>query len=187
MRSWFFALALVPLCLISFETRIEAKASYFYPTDATTREIMGAGALAGIESSFQAYKGLYPWLSVSVFPKGGHSIGERFDTSIRWVPIGLGLKYLFKRGWLSPYAGAGMLPSYLYTKDEAPGVKVVRNKWGFGGIFKAGFYIDIDSFFIDLFADYSILKIGFSDTNKTYGRTADLSGFSGGGGLGIRF
>ncbi len=187
MRSWFFALVLLPFHLISFETRLEAKASYFYPTDSTTRQIMGSGVLIGAESSFQAYRGLYPWLSASVFPNRGHSIGERFNTKMRLVPIGVGLKYLFDAGCLSPYIGAGFLPSYLYCKDEAPAVKRVRKKWGLGGIFKTGLCIDASWFFVDLFAEYMLLKFDFSDTEKTYGRKADLSGLSAGGGLGVRF
>ena len=116
--------------LFSNEILLEGKISYYRPTDSTTRDIMGHGALFGLETSFQAYEGLYPWLSVSILPNSGHSQGENNKTSMYFVPIGIGLKYLFTiRPTYRVYLGAGMLPAYLHTRDRGP-VERVRTKWG---------------------------------------------------------
>jgi outer membrane protein len=189
MKTPKFALVLTLLFLnlSANEYLLEGKISYFRPTDRITREIMGSGALYGIEGTFQAYDWLYPWISVSIFPKKGHSIGDHNKTDIYFIPIGIGLKAIATwRSKFRPYVGIGMLPTYLHTHDHSTVVSS-RHKWGFGGIFKGGCLIDINRFFIDLFADYTLLSIDFSNTDRTIGRKANLDGFSIGGGIGYRF
>jgi len=189
VKHWIFIIFLLfsTSKLIANDILLEGKISYYYQTDSTTRKIMGNGVLYGLESSFQAYCGWYPWLSVSILPNSGHSIGERNNTTMYLVPIGVGLKYLYEFGCYSTiYVGAGALPAYLYTHDRAP-VKRVRTKWDIGGIFKAGYLVDMNCFFLDIFLEYLLLTMNFSDTDKTAGRDADLSGLSAGGGIGYRF
>lgn len=189
MKCWIFGLLMLflPSHLLANNIWLEGKISYLYQTDKTTRKIMGNGALYGIESTFQAYKAIHPWVSVSILPNWGKSIGERNKTSMYFVPIGVGLKYLFQIGHAKTiYFGAGALPSWLYEHVHVP-IKRVRTKWDIGGIFKAGLLVNVDGFFVDFFLEYLQYTSTFSNTNKSEGRQADLSGLSSGGGIGYRF
>ena len=187
MRAALLSLMLLGSTVFANEYLLEGKISYYYPTDHTTREIMGGGALYGLEASFQAYRWLYPWISLSIFPKKGHSIDEHNKTDIYFIPVGIGLKAIATwSGTYRPYAGIGILPTYLHTHDHST-VVYSRHKWGIGGLFKAGCLIELNSIFLDLFADYTLLSIDFSNTDRTIGRKAVLDGFSAGGSIGYRF
>lgn len=88
------------------------------------------------------------------------------------------------------YVGAGGLATWLKLRDHSPFVIPKSEKWGFGGIVKAGAIIDFcEGFFADLFVDYSILNISFHNTGggRVTRQTAHLSGVSAGVGLGYRF
>jgi hypothetical protein len=107
------------------------------------------------------------------------------------VPVAAGLKYLFSNAdWLDIYLGAGVLGTYLHTKDHSPFVVKSVHKWGVGGIWKLGglFYL-YKGLFLDIFADYSYIKIHFHHTHggKLVRHTADVSGVSAGGGIGWKF
>lgn len=172
-------------------TLIEAKAGYFHPTCGNFRRIYSGGGIYGIEASCQAWKGLYPWISGSFFSQSGHSMGDRSRTIVTFVPIGYGLKYIFScNRYLDVYAGAGGTITYLNMKDRSSYVTPSVSKWGSGGIVKAGFLVHPTNWlFFDLFSDYSFIKIAFrNDHHGNLMRHAvDLSGFSFGGGIGIRF
>jgi hypothetical protein len=189
MKKTLIALALMisPCALKAFDALLEGKAACYYPVDSTTRDIMGIGPLFSLEGSFRAYRGLYPWLSIGLMPNSGHSIGEHHETTVYWMPIGVGLKYLFTIDRFNPYFGGGILPAYLHTHDKSPTVQRVRHFWGVGGVLKAGCLINASRFFFDLFFEYTILRIGGSSTAKTLGRTANLDGIASGGGFGYRF
>ena len=167
----------------------EAKAAYFYPTHHRFRDIHSGGGLYSIEASMQTWDQLYSWASVGYFQESGSSIGEKRKTKIQMVPLTLGLKYILPTKCLSPYLGAGLLVSYVDIRNHSPYVRKKDSKWGVGGICKLGCLADISqSFFIDVFCDYSYLKVTFGDHHqKVLRHKTDLSGLSFGGGLGYRF
>jgi len=171
---------------------VEGKAGYFYPTSHKFRKIYGNGnGIYGLEVSCQAWKGLYGWASGSYFTDWGRSVGEKNRTRVTLVPLAAGLKYLFLVcSHLDLYVGAGVLGTYLHTKDHSPFVIKSVSKWGVGGIWKAGALVEIyKRLFADVFLDYSYMKISFHNTHhgKLVRHTADVSGVSAGGGIGYRF
>ena len=74
----------------------EVKVSYFYSTNADFKNIYSSGGgLYRLETSLEAYKNLYPFLSVGYFETSGHSQGQQSPTKLKMVPISPGLKYFF--------------------------------------------------------------------------------------------
>src|SRR5579885_1138651 len=141
---------------------LEAKGSLFVPTNDTFRHIYNVGGMFNVELSFQIYEGIFGWASGGVFFKKGHSIGECDKTCAVIVPVAAGLKYLWHFDLGDLYLGAGVLAADLHTKDGSPFVITHREKWGVGGIAKAGFLFDLPrSFFADVFTDYSFVKVHF--------------------------
>jgi hypothetical protein len=189
MRTFlFFILLGLSLQLHAADVRLEAKAAYFAPTNQTFRQIYGGGGLYNLEFSAQTWGGLYAWGSAGFFRQSGYSIGGHDRTSITFVPLGIGLKYLFTCKNTRPYLGIGIQPTYLHIRDDSPYVIPSSNKWGVSGIIKSGLMIDLtDRLFFDLFVDYSFIKVPFSNQGPILRNAADLSGFSFGGGLGRRF
>jgi len=181
------------ITLVSFsslhaaEVLTEIRAAYFHPTDSRFQDIYSGGGQYSIETSVQTgCKQLYPWAGVGYFHKSGCSIleipgitSEGDSTHITIVPIGLGLKYLFPIDCICPrpYLGAGVLFSYVHIHNDCSFITQAQSDWGIGGIIKAGFFSDITHcVFLDLFVDYSYMKVDFN-----------LSGFTIGGGIGYRF
>lgn len=172
--------------LLAKDVYLEGRVSFFYPTSKTTRTIMGNGALYAIESTFQANKYLYPWLSVGILPNWGHSIGERDKTSMILIPIGAGLKLFYPFGPSRIYLGVGHVAGYLHTHNHTTTVPS-RSRWDLGVYFKSGYIYTAGAFFFDIFFDYLLLRVHSSDSRRTLGRTADVSGLSIGAGLGYKF
>jgi hypothetical protein len=196
-RSVFWCIAVVSQIVLvniaqAIDTFAEVKAAYFRPSDDKFRRIYNEGAIYGGEVSCQAWKNLYGWASANYFHKSGTSIGRAGGntTNITFVPLGLGLKYLFPIRFVDVYAGGGILSTYLHMDDHSHHVIKSNSKWGVGGIVKAGAIFNVDKhFFIDLFSDYSFMKVDFHNTHggKVVRHDADLSGWSIGLGIGYRF
>jgi opacity protein-like surface antigen len=168
---------------------VEAKAAYFRPTSPVFRDIYSDGGIYGAEVSCQAWKELYGWVSGSVFHKTGSSLGSHDSTKVTFVPIGLGLKYLFPIDPVDLYLGGGILATYLHLTDDSPYVIHERSKWGVGGIIKGGLLFNITHHvFIDVCSDYSWTQVGFHDTHHHHivSHDANLSGWSIGAGVGYR-
>jgi hypothetical protein len=172
---------------------VEAKIGYFYPTDAKFRHIYSnGGGIYGFEVSCQAWKEFYGWASGSYFTQTGRSQGEHHRTRITLVPLAAGLKYVipFCEKRLDLYGDIGFVTTYFHTHDHSRYVIKSNSKWGTGGVWRIGClgYV-YDSLFIDVFADYTYTKIHFhnTDNGRVIRRTADISGFSWGAGIGYRF
>jgi hypothetical protein len=170
---------------------IEAKAACFISTNHLFKKIYHRpGGIYGLEATFQLCDELYGWTSGSFFTQKGYSINGHNRTRVTFVPIGFGIKYLIACSNMDFYAGAGVLATYLQTKDDSPFVFHRPSKWGVGGIWKAGCNIYLSPcIFLDIFADYSYIKIGFNNTNNgTIQRhKGNLSGASLGAGIGYKF
>jgi hypothetical protein len=180
--------------LQSRDVLLEFKGAYFLPTDSVFKKIYHGGALYGPEITVQLCcdANVYGFVSVDFLQKNGKSIGFNSPTKVRLIPLGVGLKYFVPFCFGDFYVGLGFQPTYLHTKDDSPLVIPKHSKWGFGGIAKIGSYFDLPhNFFIDLFIDYSFVKVPFHNTHAPTGpvvpRTANVSGAIFGAGVGYRF
>lgn len=187
---------ITPLC--ARDVILEFKAAYFLPTDSVFKHIYHNGsALWGPELTVQLCenKNWYGFASIDYFQKHGRSLGLCDATKVSLLPLGVGLKY-FVPVWCDRadfYLGLGFQPVYVRTKNCAELVSTKQSRWGFGGIAKAGTYWYLPcNFVIDLFVDYSFVKVGCknsctSSAGTVTSRKANVSGAIFGGGIGYRF
>jgi hypothetical protein len=183
--------------LISRHTLLEFKAAYFLPTNDVFKHLYNGSAEYGPELTVQLCedKNWYGFLSIDYFEKKGRSLGLCDFTKVSLLPLGVGLKY-FVPFWCDRadfYLGLGFQPVYVQTKNCTDTSITKQHRWGFGGIAKAGtyWYLPCD-FFIDLFIDYSFVKVGCKQrclpAHETITpRKANVSGALFGGGIGYRF
>ena len=80
----------------------------------------------------------------------------------------------------------------MHVRNDSPFVIARQTKWVFGGIAKAGAYIDLScNFVLDLFIDYSFAHVSSHNANAPAGPIVPLkSSISGaifGAGFGYRF
>lgn len=183
-------MSFVPLCA-RHDVIVEGKAAYFFPTNSRFRDIYGNGSgQYGAEVTFRLFRQLYGFTSADFFNKKGKSINFCNSTTVNIINVGIGLKYLVPFCVGDFYVGLGALPTRLHTTDCSPYVIKNRTKWGCGGIAKVGAYFDLPkSFVIDVFADYSFVKIPFNCCPKLNlaGHSAHANGLSVGAGVGYRF
>lgn len=189
MKLYYLLFAIA--CMLSAtEVLTEAKAAYFRPTNSTVRDIYGsAQGLYTLEISPQLWKNLYGFTSGSFLYLRGHSTVDNSATTLYCIPIGLGLKYLWKVSRADIYLGAGALGAYSHTKNDSPYVFETTARWGYGGVFKLGTLVNKNAFFFDFFTEYTIIHIPFSNTRNgtIVPQNGDLSGWSLGAGIGYRF
>jgi outer membrane protein W len=193
LATYFFIslMLIIPIC--ARDVILEFKAAYFLPTDSVFKQIYHNGsALCGPEVTFQLCnnKNWYGFASIDYFQKKGHSIGLCDFTKVSLLPFGVGLKYfvpiLCDRADF--YIGLGFQPVYVRTENCVECVSVKQSRWGFGGIGKVGTYWYLPrNFVIDLFVDYSFVKVGCKNSCQLTPRKADVSGAIFGIGLGYRF
>lgn len=174
--------------LQAMDSLIEAKGAFYYPTSSTFRQIYSSEGMFGLEASFKTWRQLYSWASGSVFMKNGHSIGLGDRTRIVFYPIGAGIKYLFPVDWMDFYLGGGPLGVYMHIHDHASTVTPKTCRWGGGGIVKGGAILNISHYlFFDFFTDYSFLYVPIPKRQNMITHNANLSGWSIGAGVGLRF
>jgi len=175
--------------LYAGDTSLQAKAAYFYPTSGRFQDIYSGGGIYGLEFNGSVWRQLHIWTSIDFFSKNGHSIGENDKTNIFFMPIGLGLKYIYDIKNFSFYFGAGAITTYFRTKDYNPYVIPIVSKWGIGAIIKTGCFLKLPHHvFLGLNVDYSFMNIKFHTINAGLPRyDADLSGVTVGGSIGYLF
>jgi opacity protein-like surface antigen len=193
LRSFLVIALCAHISLAARDILLEFKAAYFLPTDSDMRHIYNnGGALYGPEVTFKLGDSAnwYGFASIDYFQKNGRSLGLCDTTQVSLLPLGIGLKYMASYcGWRHFYVGLGFQPVYLKTENCSPFVIQKTSKWGFGGIAKIGAYFDLPkNFVIDLFFDYSFVKVDCSScSDLVIPVKADISGAIFGVGLGYRF
>lgn len=185
-------LFVVSQALLARDILLEFKAAYFWPQDSCVRSIYGnGGALYGPEVTFGLCEetNWYGFASIDFFNKSGRSVGLCDVTKIRVMPVALGAKYFVPFCYGDFYVGLGFQPTHLKTINCSEFVAQTTSKWGFGGIAKVGSYFDLPcNFFVDLFLDYSFVKVGCTNCAvDTVPLKANLSGVIFGAGIGYRF
>lgn len=173
---------------------IEGKVGYFWPMNDVFKSMYGGGVIYGVEASFRFYKDLYFWFDANYFSESGRTLTGRSSTRLRFVPLGAGLKFLFRvnRRGDGLYLAAGVLPGYAHVYTDSPYLITNQSNWGVGGAFKSGFLVSVyDCIVFDFFVDYKYLKITFKkrcdEDRFIYCRTGNLSGLTAGFGLGFKF
>lgn len=187
-----YILFFLNLSIFSRDILVEFKGAGFVPTDCTVRDIYGHGAaLFGPEATVQLChnKRWYGFANIDFLTKRGHSIGLCEPTRMQLVPLAFGIKYFTPFCYGDFYLGLGFQAANLITINCSNFVAQNTSKWGFGGIAKLGAYIDLPRcFFIDLFIDYSFVKIKCDRcSDSVVLPKVNLSGVILGAGLGYRF
>lgn len=175
--------------LSAVETLIEAKASYFGATDSQFRKLYGNGTgLYGVEASFRAWKNLFPWISLDFAHKNGHSLGYFSETNIFFMPVGMGLKYMFPVKMIDFYTGIGGLLTFVQSHDHSHYVKQKKNSFGGGAICKFGAIFNCKkNLFLDFFGSYSWQFIPAIHHQGVVPLWGNLSGWGAGLAIGYRF
>lgn len=139
---------------------IELRGGYLSPSDADFKSIYGGGWMFGAEITVGFGAGLDAWLSGDYFAKTGSLTFTKEETKLTLIPIGVGLRYKFLKGWVKPYLGAGAR-YYLYKESNIIGTV---NKGGIGFLGKLGVNLEFTpSLMFDVFAGYSVCKMKPAD------------------------
>jgi opacity protein-like surface antigen len=185
MKALIFLLLLTFGPLQSAEWIAELRAGYFYPTSKKFREIYRQGGPEGeVEVSKSFSENWIGWGNINYFQRSGRSKGFHDRTTIRMLPLSLGLKYQFQFcNCFSPYIGAGVTYTFLNVKNAAHFVKRHVSREGFGFVLKSGVNINLsEDFLLDLFLDYYYQDVRFHDKHRV-----EVGGLRTGIGLGYRF
>jgi opacity protein-like surface antigen len=157
---------------------IQARGSYFSPSDEVFRGIYGYGTSWGGEISFAVTKRLAAWAGGDYIIRTGKLPFTEDETKIRIVPLSAGAKYFLAFGRLRPYVGAG-LGYFQYRETNSIGT-VEKGNIGFLG--RAGVVVNLGAtFFMDLQGGWSTCRVQPLDV------AANIGGFSLGLGLGFEF
>lgn len=197
IRAVVIVLLFVSSAVDARDILLEFKGAYFLATDCVFKNIYDkGGALYGPEVTFQLGESnqWYGFASIDYFKKDGNSIGLSTPTKVELIPLGIGVKYMQPShcGRYNFYLGLGFQPVHTKVTNCSPYVPATQTKWGFGGIAKTGVYVDLThNFLLDLFIDYSFVKVNFDAAQIPAGPVTpfktDISGAIFGVGLGYRF
>ncbi len=168
LKQVMLVLVFMSTSLIAHDILLEFKGAYFLSTGSHFKKIYNhGGALCGPEVTFSLSdeedwcEDWYGFASIDFLTKKGHSIGLCTPTKVYMVPLAFGAKYLVPFRCGDFYVGLGLQAVYLKTKNFSPFVIPCTSEWGVGGIAKIGSYFDLPhDLFIDLFIDYSFVKVG---------------------------
>lgn len=177
---------------------LEFKGAYLLPTNHTLRKAYNNGsALYGPELTVQLgkkhhwTKNIYAFMGADYFQKEGHDLGLCDSTTLRLVPLTLGLKYMIPMTRRADfYLGLGFESLFVQAQSHRACVTAEKNLWTFGGITELGTYIDVTHHvMLNFFFNYSFIN---AKTDSFYGHTrtgctVDLSSALFGVGLGYRF
>lgn len=149
---------------------LEFKGGAFIPTGCDFRTIYGSATFfVSPEFSWQVveHANWYIFASAGYAEKDGKSVGLCTPTKTRLVPLGIGVKYFFQDLHADfcknhkVYLGLGFQPVLLQTNNCSEFVQRTTSQWGFGGVAKFGYMLDLPkNFFLNFFADYSFVNVG---------------------------
>ena len=131
---------------------IEAKGSYYQPTDQYFKDIYGSGMTYGGEIGITLWKGIGIWAGGDYFSKKGELTFTEESTEIKIIPLYAGIKYQLREGKIAPYIGLGI--GYFQYKETNPLGKVDKGDIGYIGQVGCLFKI-IGGLFFDIKGSYS--------------------------------
>lgn len=218
-----FAWDLLDSCSLWEDISLEARVAYYHPSSHRVRKIYkngwadyqlelskGFGFGCGCEKNWRV------WAGVSGFSVSGRSYLSCYDqwgnatncsfcgefsenqfrdrTTLRMIPVSLGVKYVFNVDpCLSLYLGGAACYSFLRIRDHSNYVHehVRKNDWG--GLIQSGLYYRVTPcIYVSAFADYLFQYFHFSDHYVSGSRYVErnnlnMSGYKLGVGLGVVF
>jgi hypothetical protein len=145
------------------------------------------------ETGYRFWKPLTVWLDAGYFQKKGHALGGSQELRLKLASMTLGLKGLFYWGnSFAFYASAGPRLFMMLLHNDSTFVRSEDNQISLGGGFNLGFWVFplpwVRDLFLDLFVDYSWKNMGIDkDENSSFNFDVNVSGLTGGLGLGYRF
>ncbi|PCI78184.1 hypothetical protein COB21_01575 [Candidatus Aerophobetes bacterium] len=178
----------------------EGKVSYFMPSSSQVSNIYHNGWLNyQVSATYLFPIGLGKEHKIGVFSSlnylhsRGESLGGDYSTRIRILPLTLGLRYLYAFYFddieLDVYGNLGARYNWINIRNHCPYVETSVNPNCFGGVAELGAIAAFAKYFlINVFMDYSVANTSSSVSKPfVYKQTLSISGFSIGGGLGVRF
>jgi hypothetical protein len=118
---------------------INVGAAYFWPKDEIFNEVYGGGPGLGAEIGIPVVKRLQAWAGAGRFKKTGAVTFTEEPTTLRIVPVFVGLKYQLPGKVFRPYAGVAL--AYCMFKENSD-LGIVRGN-GVGFLGQAGGIITI--------------------------------------------
>jgi len=157
---------------------VEAKGSYFLPTEKAFKDIYGSGISYGAEIGIDFLGRLSLWVGGDYYRGEGKLTFTGEKTKIEIMPLWAGIRYAFSNSSIRPYVGIGV--GYFQYKESNPIGKIDEGNLGL--VAKLGLTARIAGmFFTDLQAEYTNCSVKPADLK------ADLGGIRAGIGLGITF
>lgn len=197
MRRYLCTLLLL-LPLQAFATAcFQGEAYYFRPTSSTLREIYGSAWCGGkvvgegnLSDSKWYLQRIYLFGEVGYLDKDGTTAVGGYDTTIRIIPLTLGLKWIqpLKGQWFG-YIGAGPRYFFMRIKDSLAVVKPRTYKNGCGGVVMVGSkWFFARQAYLDTFLSYDFKRFSAPSTpTSVTGHSLEIGGLQIGGGFGFSF
>lgn len=158
--------------------RAEIKFAYFSPKDEAFKDIYGAGPSLGAEIGIKTGHFLAFWASGEYFSKKGKMTFTKEETTLKIMPLAVGLSVALNLGRFSPYAKLG-IGFFRYEEINILG-KVKKTDIGY--LSQGGLVWHIAGpVYLDLFGHYSFCQVKPAEVK------ADLGGLKAGAGLGFQF
>ena len=172
----------------------EVKPGYYYLTNSETRQFYGTGdfTIRG-EAGYQLWGPVNLWFDGGYFHADGSAVGGPGTTSLMLATLSFGFKCLwYPHELIALYIGAAPRLFMMMLHNDSPFVRSDDNEFGIGGGFQGGFWISpipsYKNFFLDIFADYSLMTMEVEpDEISSADYDVNVSGLSFGLGVGVRF
>ncbi len=166
---------------------LEIKGSLFVPTNHTFREIYKNCGDFGVELTGRMLQHLYAFASADFIAKHGSTTELASYSKINIVSLALGAKYFLPFTHGDFYLGIGIQPTSVTIKNQIPSL-LEQSAWVCGGVAKSGVIFNIaESFFTDVFFDYSFAQATFISGSPLQINRSHLDGCVFGVGFGYRF
>jgi hypothetical protein len=146
--------------------RIKIKAGYLYPQDKMFRDIYGGGITYGLEMSTFVSRNFEMWIEGGYFSKAGRLTYTEEKTTLRIVPVGGGVRYLFSAGRWKFQTGLGL--GYFFFREANVLGTVLAGKLGLVGTIGSCFALS-ERVLIDAWARYSYYQMKPEDLKFNVG------------------
>lgn len=181
---------------------VEFRTSYFRPSSSEIRDLFHDGRVNyQLTGTCPIYggpmllaRGINLWGAVDYLSVNGRSLGLAEKTTLRMVPLTLGIKYFSPSiGAQCPihfYAAGGMKYYFVHSHNSSDAVQRSVNRHGMGGVLEAGLMTTLlQHYLFDLFMAYSFKSFRAPSTSNpaVEGRGLNVSGLNVGAGIGYKF
>lgn len=143
---------------------VEVKAGYFFFTDNRLRRVYNRGGLdLQLAASVPLYRTLRLYGALEYVEKHGKSLLLGSHTSIRQIPVSLGLEYrmcVWALPWIESYARLAPQYFHWHVKSDTTVIERSLSESGIGVVGGAGLLASLtDRLKIDLFAEYAYRRV----------------------------